>query len=92
MDFWKYSKQGTPITKPQLLGSIEKKKKEKISPVLFMAFFTEIRQYRSQNIFPGLKSISNGKKQSCVGAFSYRWLSLTHTKPSDHQTSSHYPP
>lgn len=57
-----------------------------------MAFFTEIRQYPSQNIFPGLNSISSGKKQSSVGAFSYHRLSLTQTKPSDHQTSSHYPP
>lgn len=29
MDFWKYSKQETPIAKPQLLRSIEKKKKKK---------------------------------------------------------------
>lgn len=46
MDFWKYLKQETPITKPQLFriggGGEEKKSVE-----LFMAFFTDIRQYPS---------------------------------------------
>lgn len=76
MDFWKYFKQEAPITKPQLFrirgGKKRRKKKKKASLELFMAFFTEIGQDPSQDIFPALKSISNGKKQSFVGAFPYR--------------------
>lgn len=52
MDFWKYSKQETPLTELQLLGSIEKKKnrKKKISRIIYGFFHRDQAIPKSEHL------------------------------------------